>query len=370
MSASASAKPTSLFPSVASSSSSAAAYTPIQQQQRASSPMTVSSPQHTHLLNTPTSINQRPHHLPSPPETFPHSTEAPMALTSNASMMPAAPQSSITPGFLPAPAHHHHAPGQAANTQEGIQQLLGGVPGANTPFANFATSYLSNNIGAAEGFVSSRLNSWVPVDSLRYYFNVNNSYVLNKIGRILFPFGPRNRRWARTITRSDNGIVVYLPPRDDINAPDLYIPLMAFITYVLIVGFAMGTAGEFTPEILASTFSSGVVTLLLHLLILKAGLYILPNSSACSFFDLIAYHGYTYVGVVLTSLTVIFLPEWVQWLTWLVTSLCMAKFMVETFKLIIERDTNETSNPSFRRNYFLLSTGLLQFVLSYFLTNI
>jgi YIF1 len=73
------------------------------------------------------------------------------------------------------------------------------VPGANTPFANFATSYLSNNIGAAEGFVSSRLNSWVPVESLRYYFNVNNSYVLNKIGRILFPFGPRSRVGGGTL---------------------------------------------------------------------------------------------------------------------------------------------------------------------------
>jgi YIF1 len=158
--------------------------------------------------------------------------------------------------------------------------------------------------------------------------------------------------------------------------------------HLVIVPLLPCVVHRFTPEILATTFSSGVVTLLIHLLILKAGLYILPNPSACSFFDLIAYHGYTYVGyvvcgwvrvrvrdslnfmavishsvfvslycfvccgcpttataaaatrllcscsfspgcsVVLTSLTVIFLPEWVQWLTWVITSLCMAKFMV------------------------------------------
>ena len=44
-------------------------------------------------------------------------------------------------------------------------------------------------------------------------------------------------------------------------APDLYIPCMAFLTYVLIVGFAMGTKGEFDPEILGMTSSSGLVGL-------------------------------------------------------------------------------------------------------------
>ena len=33
------------------------------------------------------------------------------------------------------------------------------------------------------------------------------------------------------------GAYNFLPATDDINAPDMYIPLMAFITYVLIVGF-------------------------------------------------------------------------------------------------------------------------------------
>lgn len=30
-------------------------------------------------------------------------------------------------------------------------------------------------------------------------------------------------------------------PRFDVNAPDLYIPVMAFITYVLVAGLALGT---------------------------------------------------------------------------------------------------------------------------------
>jgi hypothetical protein len=37
----------------------------------------------------------------------------------------------------------------------------------------------------------------------------------------------------------------YLPPNQDYNAPDLYIPVMAFITYVLLVAFFMGTMYQY-----------------------------------------------------------------------------------------------------------------------------
>lgn len=42
----------------------------------------------------------------------------------------------------------------------------------------------------------------------------------------------------------------YQTPMLDENAPDLYIPLMAFITYILVTGYAKGTKNSFTPEVL------------------------------------------------------------------------------------------------------------------------
>lgn len=39
-------------------------------------------------------------------------------------------------------------------------------------------------------------------------------------------------------------------PINDENAPDLYIPLMAFITYTLLTGYVKGTKDSFTPEVL------------------------------------------------------------------------------------------------------------------------
>ena len=33
--------------------------------------------------------------------------------------------------------------------------------------------------------------------------------------------------------------------RDDVNAHDMYIPTMAFITYILLAGLSLGTEGQF-----------------------------------------------------------------------------------------------------------------------------
>jgi YIF1 len=45
----------------------------------------------------------------------------------------------------------------------------------------------------------------------------------------------------------------YLPPRQDVNAPDLYIPLMAAATYCLLSCFAAALHGKFKPEMMYSS---------------------------------------------------------------------------------------------------------------------
>lgn len=36
-----------------------------------------------------------------------------------------------------------------------------------------------------------------------------------------------------------------MAPRFDVNAPDLYIPAMGFITYILVAGLALGTQNKY-----------------------------------------------------------------------------------------------------------------------------
>jgi hypothetical protein len=49
--------------------------------------------------------------------------------------------------------------------------------------------------------------------------------------------------WTR-ITEPVGGRLSYKPPVQDINAPDLYIPLMAFGTYIVVAGYALGVLGR------------------------------------------------------------------------------------------------------------------------------
>ncbi len=53
--------------------------------------------------------------------------------------------------------------------------------------------------------------------------------------------------WTRSLKRSETTgeTIGYLSPRDDLNAPDMYIPVMAFVSYVLLVGISAGTENKY-----------------------------------------------------------------------------------------------------------------------------
>ncbi|KAG2242462.1 hypothetical protein Bca52824_095689 [Brassica carinata] len=76
----------------------------------------------------------------------------------------------------------------------------------------------------------------------QYYFQVNDQYVRNKLKIVLLPFLHRGH-WTR-ISEPVVGRLSYKPPIYDINAPDLYIPLMAFGTYLVLAGFSLGLYGK------------------------------------------------------------------------------------------------------------------------------
>ena len=40
----------------------------------------------------------------------------------------------------------------------------------------------------------------------------------------------------------------FLPPRQDANAPDLYIPVMAFGTYLMLCSLAMAASKRWSPD--------------------------------------------------------------------------------------------------------------------------
>lgn len=71
--------------------------------------------------------------------------------------------------------------------------------------------------------IACQIGRYVNVSALKHYFNVSNSYVVNKLFLVLFPW--RHKPWSRKQAVGANGQEGwYLPPREDVNSPDMYIP--------------------------------------------------------------------------------------------------------------------------------------------------
>lgn len=78
---------------------------------------------------------------------------------------------------------------------------------------------------------------------IKYYFDVDNNYVINKLKIILLPF-LYSGEWTKQSHEYGENHLGYLEPKTEVHAPDLYIPLMAFMSYVLISCFSMGVGDQ------------------------------------------------------------------------------------------------------------------------------
>eukprot|EP00520_Triparma_pacifica_P018656 CAMPEP_0118656440 /NCGR_PEP_ID=MMETSP0785-20121206/13490_1 /TAXON_ID=91992 /ORGANISM="Bolidomonas pacifica, Strain CCMP 1866" /LENGTH=340 /DNA_ID=CAMNT_0006549299 /DNA_START=29 /DNA_END=1051 /DNA_ORIENTATION=+ len=155
--------------------------------------------------------------------------------------------------------------------------------GANLA-SGFANSTAARFMPGAQGF-------W---GNLKYYFDVTNTYVLKKMGRLLFPWTITS--WRRVQgTGNPTSNPTYARPSSDLNAPDLYIPLMSLTTYVLLASLLYGVGGEFTPDVLQDVMVGCMITQLLEVSLIKSGYYMLQTT--VPWLDLFSYTGYKYPGL-------------------------------------------------------------------------
>jgi hypothetical protein len=110
---------------------------------------------------------------------------------------------------------------------------------------------------------------------------------------------------------------------------------MALVTYILLSTLIAGLRGKFEPELLGYTATSGLAVVIVEIVALKLGCYLLSISSQSQLFDLIAYSGYKFVGIIVTILVVEILNGgkegnggWIGWLVFAYTFLANSLFLV------------------------------------------
>lgn len=189
--------------------------------------------------------------------------------------------------------------------------------------------------------VENQFEKWVPVTRLKYYFAVDNKYVINKIRLLFFPF--THKDWSLKYDQ-DNPV----QPRYDINAPDLYIPTMAYITYVVVAGLLLGMQSRFSPEQLGIQASSALAYNIFELVVYSIILYVANIPTTLKTLDLLAYSGYKFVIIVACLLISILFLKTGYYLALIYCSLSMAFFLLRTLKAKVLHDpahSNPTSGP-------------------------
>lgn len=268
-------------------------------------------------------------------------------------------------------AQQQHGAQAASNGMGGFANFSSGFSGGDGGSGGFPlndhTAQMGMHIGrqmaqAGGDYVNKNFNRFLPVPLLKHYFNVSNSYVLHKLRLVLFPW--RHRPWSRAHRHPGGGRAGgvtpggrssmddaggayagmadpqsmnggskfsegFAPPREDVNSPDLYIPAMAVVTYVLLVSVIRGLDARFHPEELGMSLTKALAIVFFEFVMVKLGCYLLNIQGEHTIIDLFAYSGYKFIGVILTLLVgLMHAGRLIYWSVWAYTTAANAFFLV------------------------------------------
>ena len=158
-----------------------------------------------------------------------------------------------------------------------------------------------------------------------------------------------------------------MQPRYEINAPDLYIPVMAFVTYILLAGIVMGTQKRFSPELLGILSSKVIAWWLIEIATYTITLYIMNIQTVLKTYDLIAYSGYKFIGIILSIISGVCLSRFGYYITLIYCGVALVFFILRSVKAKVLTANQSVQNQfvdhslgTKRRLYFLLFLAILQ----------
>lgn len=165
--------------------------------------------------------------------------------------------------------------------------------------------------------------------NFRPLFAVDDSYVIKKLSFLIFPFA--NRKWHGS----------YELPKENITQPDLYIPLMSFMTYVLAAGYMLGFKDKFSPEQLGIYSSSALVCLTLEVGLMVVLFNIFNVKTWYSFLHYVAFCGYKFVPIIAALLVSLIFKNTGYYATIGYTTLALGYYFIKSFHAAIESNHHE-----------------------------
>lgn len=236
----------------------------------------------------------------------------------------------------------HNNAGQAPTLNIGSQLPL------DPMVTNMAMNYGADIMKQKQKEVEGMVEKYISVGQLKYYFAVDNTYVTKKLGLLMFPF--THSDWSIRYNHDEP-----VQPRFELNAADLYIPSMAFVSYILVVGYMLGMQDRFSPEVLAATASTSLTVLFLELVIIYGTTYIMNINTTLAKCDILAFCMYKYVGMIVCLVTGMFFSTSGYYLALAYVSLALALFLFRTLHLRVEPEVHGVESHG-KRKIWLLAT--------------
>ncbi len=148
-------------------------------------------------------------------------------------------------------------------------------------------------------------------------------------------------------------------PKQDVNAPDLYIPLMSFVTYVLLFGLSKGLGSvDFSPDILIHAIWRCLLLIMVEGCIVKFGTNLL--SVPLPFLDIIAYSGYKFIPLCINAITKM-VNGTLGFVTTLFTACMLGYFILKSMAAVVPPSGTGTQEST--RLLILPGIGGLQLIL-------
>ena len=137
---------------------------------------------------------------------------------------------------------------------------------------------------------NSKFVDYFSLEGLKPYFDVDNKYVLYKFRYLFIPFLKEKQINSSEEYQSKYNIEYF----------DLYLPLMSFITYVLVVSFisAINNPGVFNPQTLGKILSQDSSLYIMNAMAIKLLMFIFL-SNPLSFMDIFSLVGYKFVHMII-----------------------------------------------------------------------
>ncbi|KAK7074949.1 Protein yif1b [Halocaridina rubra] len=250
----------------------------------------------------------------------------------------------------------------------GYNAYPGAMPGPqlfqDPVVANMAMQYGQNLMGQGKEYVDKKLERYISVSQVKYYFAVDTRYVLKKLQLLFFPY--THSDWSVRYEQDEP-----VQPRLEINAPDLYIPVMAIVTYILVAGLCLGLQQRFSPDVLGIQASSAIVWLVLEIFVIIATMYVTAIHTQIKSLDLLAFASYKYVGMIISLLAGLVLDSMGYYSVLAYCSFSLVVFMFRTLRWQIQGGAGAMeaySAGNKRRLYLLLFMSGLQPFMMWWLT--